>query len=274
MRTPLEKLIRPRSVAVVGASRRPGSIGAAMLENLLRCGFQGPVYPVNPSAGFVSSVPTYPSISALPEPVDLAIIVVPSHHVLSVVKECGEKGVGGLVVITAGFKEIGAEGEELENELVETVRRYNMRMVGPNCLGVLNTDPEVQLNATFAPAWPLRGNVALSSQSGALGVAILDYAKDLGMGISSFVSIGNKADVSSNDLMEYWESDPKTSVILLYLESFGNPQHFVTLARRLGRSDGRSLVSLDRAVRTLRTLPFLVRGPSCLYTLSVTQTLR
>jgi acetyl coenzyme A synthetase (ADP forming)-like protein len=236
MRTPLDKLIRPRSVAVVGASRRPGSIGAAMLENLLRCGFQGPVYPVNPSASFVASVPTYPSISALPEQVDLAIIVVPSKFVLSVVKECGEKGVGGLVVITAGFKEIGAQGEKLENELVELVREYGMRMVGPNCLGVLNTDPEIQLNATFAPAWPLRGNVALSSQSGALGVAILDYAKELGLGISSFVSIGNKADVSSNDLIEYWENDPKTSVILLYLESFGNPQHFVRLARRVSRS--------------------------------------
>ena len=152
----LDKLIRPRSVAVVGASRRPGSIGAAMLENLLRCGFQGPVYPVNPQAGFVASVPTYPSISALPEPVDLAIIVVPSQHVLSVVKECGEKGIGGLVVITAGFKEIGAEGEKLEQEIVDVVRHYGMRMVGPNCLGILNTDPEIQLNATFAPAWPLR----------------------------------------------------------------------------------------------------------------------
>jgi acetyl coenzyme A synthetase (ADP forming)-like protein len=232
----LDKLIRPRSVAIVGASRRSGSIGAAMLENLLRCGFQGPVYPVNPSASFVASVPTYPSIAALPEPVDLAIIVVPSKHVLSVVEECGQRGIGGLIIITAGFKESGAEGAKLEQKLLAIVRRYGMRMVGPNCLGVLNTDPEVQLNATFAPAWPLRGNVALSSQSGALGVAILDYAKELGLGISSFFSIGNKADVSSNDLIEYWENDPKTSVILLYLESFGNPQHFVKLARRVSRS--------------------------------------
>jgi acetyl coenzyme A synthetase (ADP forming)-like protein len=184
----------------------------------------------------ISCAPTYPSIEALPEPVDLAIIVVPSQRVLSVVEECGRKGIGALIVITAGFKETGEEGEQREKQLVEIVRRHEMRMVGPNCLGVLNTDPEVQLNATFAPAWPLRGNVSLSSQSGALGVAILDYARELGLGISSFFSIGNKADVSSNDLIEYWENDPKTSVILLYLESFGNPQHFVKLARRVGRS--------------------------------------
>src|SRR5262245_36921523 len=231
----LDALLRPRSVAVIGASRRPGSIGAAIFRNLLAHGFDGPVYPVNPSASVVQSVLAWPSVGAIPGDVDLAVIVVPAEHVLSALEDCGRKGVRGAVVITAGFKETGAEGAARERALRDCARKYGMRMVGPNCLGVLNTEVAVGLDATFAPAWPPAGPVAFSSQSGALGLAILETAGALGLGISQFVSVGNKADVSGNDLLEYWERDPATRVILLYLESFGNPRRFTQIARRVGR---------------------------------------
>lgn len=232
----LDAIFRPRSVAVIGASRRPGSIGAAIFKNLLEHGFDGPVYPVNPQARVVQSVLAYPTVADIPADVDLAVIAVPSKQVLAAVEECGKKGVRGVVVITAGFKETGAEGQERERALLEATRRFGMRMVGPNCLGVLNTESNVCLDATFAPAWPPPGNVAFSSQSGALGLAILETAGALGMGISHFVSVGNKADVSGNDLLEYWEQDPGTSTILLYLESFGNPRRFTQIARRVART--------------------------------------
>lgn len=232
----LDAIFRPRSVAVIGASRRPGSIGAAIFKNLLEHGFDGPVYPVNPQARVVQSVLAYPTVADIPADVDLAVIAVPSKQVLAAVEECGKKGVRGVVVITAGFKETGSEGQERERALLEATRRYGMRMVGPNCLGVLNTESNVCLDATFAPAWPPPGNVAFSSQSGALGLAILETAGALGMGISHFVSVGNKADVSGNDLLEYWEQDPGTSTILLYLESFGNPRRFTQIARRVART--------------------------------------
>ena len=231
--TGLDAIFRPRSVAVIGASRRPGSIGSAIFKNLLAHGFDGPVYPVNPSARVVQSVLAYPSVRDIPGDVDLAVIAVPSKQVLAEVEACGQKGVKGVVVITAGFKETGAEGGAREVALREATRRYGMRMVGPNCLGVINTEANVMLDATFAPAWPPAGGVAFSSQSGALGLAILETAGALGMGISHFVSVGNKADVSGNDLLEYWEKDPGTSTILLYLESFGNPRRFTQLARRV-----------------------------------------
>lgn len=232
----LDAIFRPRSVAVIGASRRPGSIGAAIFKNLLEHGFDGPVYPVNPQARVVQSVLAYPTVADIPADVDLAVIAVPSKQVLAAVEECGKKGVRGVVVITAGFKETGAEGQERERALVEATRRYGMRMIGPNCLGVLNTESNVCLDATFAPAWPPPGNVAFSSQSGALGLAILETAGALGMGISHFASVGNKADVSGNDLLEYWEQDPGTTTILLYLESFGNPRRFTQIARRVART--------------------------------------
>jgi len=234
--TGLDAILRPRSVAVIGASRRPGSIGAAIFRNLLAHGFDGPVYPVNPSTSVVQSVLAWPSVSAIPGDVDLAVIVVPAPLVLAALEECGRKGVRGAVVITAGFKETGPEGAERERALRDCARRYGMRLVGPNCLGVLNTEAAVGLDATFAPAWPPAGPVAFSSQSGALGLAILETAGALGLGISQFVSVGNKADVSGNDLLEYWEKDPATRVILLYLESFGNPRRFTQIARRVGRS--------------------------------------
>ena len=232
----LDPLLRPRSVAVIGASRRRDSIGGAILHNLIEQGFQGPVYPVNPSAAHVQSIPAYPDLASVPGPVDLAIIVIPAAHVLEAVSACGEKGVKALVIISAGFKETGEEGLKRERAVLEVARTHGMRLVGPNCLGILNTDPKVSLNATFAPVAPPPGRVGFSSQSGALGLAILDYARRLNLGISQFVSVGNKADVSGNDLIEFWEADKGTDLILLYLESFGNPRKFTQLARRVART--------------------------------------
>jgi len=231
----LRPLFRPGSVAVVGASRDPTSIGYKLLETLIMNRFQGPVYPVNPRAPVVGSIRAYPSVRELPEPVDLAVIAVPRDAVLPVVDDCAERGVKALVVITAGFAEVGAGGRELQQRLVEKVRGYGMRMVGPNCLGLLNTDPKVQLNASFSPVFPPPGRIAMSSQSGALGLAILALARGLQLGLSTFVSVGNKADVSGNDLLQYWEEDGQTDVILLYLESFGNPRRFSRIARRVSR---------------------------------------
>jgi acetyl coenzyme A synthetase (ADP forming)-like protein len=232
----LDPILRPRSVAVIGASRRPNTIGWQVLDNLLRYGFQGPVYPVNPKATAIHSIPAYPSIRAIGAPVDLAVITVPKEAVAAVARECVAAGVKGLVVISAGFKEVGGAGVERERELEEIVRAAGIRMVGPNCVGVINTEPAVQMNATFAPIMPPPGPVAFMSQSGAMGVSVLDYAHSLGIGFSSFVSAGNKADVSGNDCIEFWEHDPQTSMILMYLENFGRPARFVQLARRITRT--------------------------------------
>ncbi len=229
-------LFYPYSVAVIGASRDPVSIGGRLMSNLISGDFTGPVYPVNPKAEVVHSMLAYKSVLDCPTVVDVAFVVVPAKHVLQVVEECAQKGVKGIVVISAGFGEVGAEGSELEARLLELVRANSMRMVGPNCMGIVNTDPAVQLDGQFGPVRPTRGNVAMSSQSGALGIAILDYATKLNIGVSTFVSVGNKADISGNDLLLYWEDDPATDVIVLYLESFGNPRRFARLARRIGHS--------------------------------------
>ncbi len=231
----LRPFFQPNSVAVVGASRDPSSIGYRIVEALVMNRFQGPVYPINPKATVVGSIPAYPSVRTLPSPVDLAIVAVPRDAVLGVVDECAERGVRALVVITSGFAEIGAEGRELQDRLVEKARGYGMRLVGPNCMGLLNTDPQVRLNASFAQVFPPAGRIAMLSQSGALGLAILRGARHLHLGLSTFVSVGNKADVSGNDLLQYWEEDPGTDVILLYLESFGNPRRFARIARRVSR---------------------------------------
>ncbi|HJZ55068.1 MAG TPA: GNAT family N-acetyltransferase [Gemmataceae bacterium] len=226
---------RPNGVAVVGASRNPRAIGRRVLDGLLSAGFTGPVYPVNPKAEEIAGLRTYPSVRELPGPVDLAVIVVPARAVAGVVDDCAAREVRALVVISAGFAEAGGEGIALQKELVEKVRGYGMRMVGPNCLGLLNTDPTVRLNASFSPVFPPGGRVALSSQSGAVGLAALSAAGRYGLGFSTFVSVGNKADVSGNDLLQFWEEDSTTDVILLYLESFGNPRRFARIARRVGR---------------------------------------
>ncbi len=231
----LQPFFHPRSVAVIGASRDPLSIGYRLLDALRINRFQGVIYPVNPHALEIAGVPVHPSVHAIPESVDLAIIAVPRQQVLSVVDDCAGKGVRALVVITAGFAEVGAEGSALQRQLVDKTRQYGMRMIGPNCFGILNTDPDVQLNATFTTLFPPRGRAAMSSQSGAIGIATLAGARRFHLGISSFVSVGNKADVSTNDLLQYWEEDPSTNVILLYMESFGNPRKFARIARRVSR---------------------------------------
>jgi acetyl coenzyme A synthetase (ADP forming)-like protein len=229
----VQVFFRPESVAVIGASRENGTIGAEVFRNILETAFTGTVYPVNPHATTVNGVRAYPSILDIPGRVELAIVIVPAASVLNVVDECGRKGVRGMVVISAGFRETGGEGREREHQLMEKVRHYGMRLIGPNCMGVLNADPEVSFNGTFSPVFPPFGNVGLLSQSGALGLALLDHARSLRIGLSTFVSVGNKADVSSNDLIQYWEQDPATDVILLYLESFGNPRKFARLAPRV-----------------------------------------
>jgi len=231
----LDPILRPKSIAVVGASRQPNTIGWQILDNLLRQGFHGPVYPVNPKAAAIHSIPAYRSVKDIPQPVDLAVIVVPKEHVSRVADECIEAGVKGLVVISAGFREVGGEGVAREQELVDKLRAAGVRMVGPNCLGIINNDPAIAMNATFAPAYPPFGPVGFVSQSGAMGASILDYAESLGIGISMFVSSGNKADVSGNDLLEYWEQDERTEMVLMYLESFGNPAKFVEVGRRISR---------------------------------------
>ena len=228
-------LMAPQSVAVIGASRDPASIGGRLFNNLINGDFSGPVYPVNPKSPVVRSVAAYPTVLDVPGNVDLAFIVVSSKYVIDSVKQCIEKGVRALVVISAGFSEVGGEGAELEAELLELVRSAGIRMVGPNCMGLLNTDPAVSLDGQFGPIRPPRGNVALSSQSGALGLAILDYAARQNIGVSSFVSVGNLADVSGDDLLLYWEDDPATDVILLYMESFGKARRFARFARRIAR---------------------------------------
>ncbi|HWP37052.1 MAG TPA: acetate--CoA ligase family protein [Gemmatimonadales bacterium] len=232
----LDPILRPRSIAVIGASRQPNTIGWHILDNLLRAGFQGPVYPVNPKATAIHSIPAYPTVQAIGAPVDLAVIVVPKEHVLQVAEQCLEAGVRGLVVISAGFREVGGAGIERERQLLDLVRRHGVRMVGPNCMGVMNTAEDVRMNATFAPSTPPRGPVAFMSQSGAMGLSVLDYAESLNIGISMFVSAGNKADLSGNDFLEYWRDDPATNVILMYLENFGNPARFVELARGITRT--------------------------------------
>ena len=235
-RASMKAFFEPRSIAVVGAGRKRGGIGAEVFHNLVAAGFQGVVYPVNETAPVVGSVSAYPRVTDIPGEVDLAIVVVPAEHAASVVDDCIKKGVHGIVVISAGFGEVGAEGRAREATLLEKVRDAGVRMIGPNCMGIINTDPNVALNGTFSPIYPPEGRIAMSTQSGALGLAILDYAKRLNLGISTFVSVGNKADVSSNDLIQYWAEDPRTDVILLYLESFGNPRKFGRIAKRIART--------------------------------------
>jgi acetyl coenzyme A synthetase (ADP forming)-like protein len=232
----MRAFFEPRVVAVVGANRARGKIGSEILNNLLTAGFSGSLVPVHPTASQIAGLRAYARVADIPGPVDLAMIVVPASEVLAAVDDCISKQVRAICVISAGFSECGAEGRQLETALLEKVRRAGCRLIGPNCMGLLNTDPAVRLNATFSPVYPPAGRVAMSTQSGALGLAILDYARQLDIGISSFVSVGNKADVSGNDLLQYWAEDPHTSVILLYLESFGNPKKFAEIARRVGRA--------------------------------------
>ncbi|GAA4385723.1 bifunctional acetate--CoA ligase family protein/GNAT family N-acetyltransferase [Tsukamurella soli] len=227
--------LEPGSVAVIGASATRAKVGHAVLRNLIAGDFAGPVYPVHPERRSVGGVRAYETVRAIPDPVDLAVVAVPADNMDAVLDDCLAKGVRTLLVVSSGFSDAGGAGRESEQRLLAAVRSHGMRLVGPNALGVINTDDEVRLNATLAPVVPRRGNVGFFCQSGALGIAILDTARNLGVGLSTFVSAGNRADVSGNDLLQYWDTDPATEVVLMYLESFGNPRKFTRLAQRLSR---------------------------------------
>ena len=234
-RASLRPLLAPATVAVVGAGRQPGGIGHEVLRALVEYSFTGRIYAVNPQAHAVAGVASYPTLTAVPEVVDLAVIAVPAAAVPDVMADAGAAGVRATVVVSAGFSEAGAGGRATQAELVRRARAHGIRLVGPNCLGILNTDPSVRLAATFAPVLPPPGGLAVASQSGAVGIAALDHAARTGTGVSSFVSLGNKADISGNDLLAYWFDDPATSAVALYLESFGNPRRFARVVRALAR---------------------------------------
>ncbi|MFI7065252.1 GNAT family N-acetyltransferase [Kribbella sp. NPDC050124] len=232
----LRPLFSPTAVAVIGAGRTPGGIGHEVLRAIAAGGYCGELYAVNPRADRIGAVAAYPSILAVPGPVDLAVIAVPAPQVPDVLAECGHKGVAGAVVLTSGFSELGADGHQAQQEILSVARRHSIRLIGPNCLGIVNTAPDVALNATFADVTPVPGSLAIAAQSGAVGIAVLDHASRIGLGISEFVSLGNKVDVSGNDLLLHWWNDARTDVIALYLESFGNPVKFGRLARLVGRT--------------------------------------
>jgi acetate---CoA ligase (ADP-forming) len=231
--TSLAPFFDPKTIAVIGASPRTGSIGGELFRNVLRAEYTGVAYPVNRSGAPVAGVRAYTSVAEIGEPIDLAVVCLPGSRVIEAAGEALAAGVRALCVISAGFAETGAEGLARQEELLELVRGHGARLLGPNCLGIAVAAP--RLNATFGPRALPAGNVGFSSQSGALGLAVLERAAERQLGLSSFVSIGNKADISSNDLLEYWEDDPRTDVVLLYLESFGNPRKFARVARRVAR---------------------------------------
>src|SRR6185437_2172744 len=212
--------LAPRSVALIGASRGRGTIGGELMHNLTAGGYTGPIYPVNPQATRIQSVRAYQSITDIPGGAELAVVAVPAPQVVGVARECAVAGVRALLVISSGFAESGSDGARRQQELLEVCRSAGIRLVGPNCLGVLNTAPDVRLNATFGPPVTGAGHVGFMSQSGGLGIALIEAASRLGVGLSSFVSVGNKADLSGNDFLQFWEQDPNTELVLLYMESF------------------------------------------------------
>jgi acyl-CoA synthetase (NDP forming)/RimJ/RimL family protein N-acetyltransferase len=242
-------LLAPRSVAVVGAGRERTGVGHAVLRNLLAHEFNGPVYPVNPRTDHVGGVRAFAAIGDIDGPVDLAVVVVPAAEVPGVIEDCGAKGVKAVIVISAGFAESGPEGAVLSAAALRAARRFGIRLLGPNCLGVINTDPDVRLHATFATPNPRRGPVALLSESGTIGGALLDRIGEAGLGASSFAAIGNRADVSANDLLQYWADDDRTGLVLLYLESFGNARKFSRIAREISRTKPIVAVQSDGAAR-------------------------
>ncbi|MEU8006051.1 GNAT family N-acetyltransferase [Catellatospora sp. NPDC049111] len=235
-RLSLRRLLAPASVAVVGAGRAPGGVGHEVLANIVRGGFTGRVYAVNPHADHIAGVPSFAGVGDIGEPVDLVVVAVPAATVEQVLADAAAAGAGGAVILSAGFAEAGPAGAALQRHLVRIARDHDMRIIGPNCLGVANTDPGVSLNATFAAgAAATPGGLAVAVQSGAVGIAVLEHAAHTGAGVSTFVSLGDKADVSSNDLLAYWYDDPDTQAVALYLESLGNPRKFARLARAVAR---------------------------------------
>jgi len=244
MRENIKYIFWPRSVAVIGASNKTGSVGQVTFANILLNGYTGVVYPVNLTARSVMGVKAYPSLIHIPDEVDLAVIIVPATFVPEVIEECGSKGVKAAVIISAGFKEIGEKGALLEKRVKELARKYNISLIGPNCFGVINTDHRVRLNATFGRAMPEEGNITFITQSGAVGVTALEYADAEGIGLSKFVSIGNKADINENDLLEYLKEDEPTRVILLYLEDLVEPAKFLETARSITEEAGKPILAI------------------------------
>ncbi len=228
----LEKILCPNSIAIIGASRKSGSLGKVFLEAILRMNYKGQIYPINPKAQEIESIKAYPDIASLPEQPDLAVILLPVEFVLDTLEQLGKNGIKNVIVISAGFKEVGGEGIAREEKLVELGKRYGMNLVGPNCMGIFNTDPAVSFNGTFSPTLPNPGHVAYISQSGALGVAIMELAAQSELGFSVFVSTGNKADVNDNDVLEFLQHDRNTNVITLYLESIDKPEAFRKICGR------------------------------------------
>lgn len=231
----LDAIFKPKSIAVIGASRTPEAIGHTIVKNLVDFGFNGPVYPVNPKAKFIRSMRAYRSVLEIPDEVDMAVVCVPKQLALQAVDDCGRKDIKSVIMITAGFGETGTKGAQLEQQIFERIRQYGMSMIGPNCMGVINTDSNVRMDATFASHLPLEGNIGFLSQSGALGVAIIERATSMKLGLSSFVSLGNHTDVSVDDCLAFWKDDKLTELVLLYIESFGDPHRFVTLCREINR---------------------------------------
>jgi acetate---CoA ligase (ADP-forming) len=229
----LVPLLQPRTVAVVGASRDPAAVGSMIFRAILRSNFAGTVYPVNNQTTSVHGVRAYPSVRDLPERADLVVVAVPAGNVLEVAEEALHSGTKGLLVLTTGFAESGPEGAARQKELMDVVRSHGARLIGPNCLGLMNTHPDVSLNASLAPTMPPHGHIGFYSHSAALGLVILNYAAERGLGFSTFVSAGNRADVSGNDLLQFWEEDTSTDIALLYLETFGNARRFARIARRI-----------------------------------------
>ena len=235
MNANLDKIMKPKSIAVVGASTKEHTIGSDIMKRLQEYKFNGKIYPVNPKGGIIEGLQAYTSVGEIPGEVDLAIIVVNAKFVLDTIDQCHAKGIKGLCIITAGFKETGAEGAEAEKALLAKVREYGMRCVGPNCLGVVNTHPDIRMDGCFAESLPERGNIGFVSQSGALGGGILNILKDLNLGFAQFISIGNQADVNAETAMEYWENEEDVEQILLYMESIQNPANFRKLASRISK---------------------------------------
>jgi len=231
----LDKIMKPKSIAVVGASTKLKTIGSEIMKRLIEYGFTGDIYPVNPKGGEIEGKKAYTSVSEIPSNVDFAVLIIPKQFVLDTLAQCNEKGIKGICIISAGFKETGKEGAELELELSAKLKEYGMRCVGPNCLGLINTNDNIRLDATFAEALPEKGDIAFVSQSGALGGGILNILKDLNIGFSQFVSVGNQADINAETMMEYWENDDDVKQILLYMESISNPDNFRKLATRISK---------------------------------------
>lgn len=247
----LQTLFCPKSIAVIGASRRPESVGGSLFSNLLFNGYKGILYPVNPKADSIFGVRCYPGLSDVPGPVDLAVLIVPNVVVPKTLDECGRKGIRNAIIISAGFKEVGGEGTLLEQAVKKKVRKYKIRLIGPNCLGIINTDGAVSMNATFGRTMPIEGNIAFISQSGALCTAVLDYAKGEKIGFSKFISMGNKADINENDLLLFLKDDPKTKVVLLYLEDLADGRRFIEIAREItGEVENRKPILAIKSGRT------------------------